>query len=188
LKIPADPKSRQFLQLNRYRRERLTVHVYLLSGTRFTGRIRSFDVHTLLLETQQGEMVIYTHAISTIEQAAAVRARRPSGEGPRRTSEDAPGRRASGGFGAQADDAPPRSPRIFQSRLGMVDRNAGSADGSGVYQRRAWSTTARGAPMEMPPDRDPDVELPSAGFAKAPVPTVTIVRRKSRLIPPRSDQ
>ena len=188
MKIPADPKSRQFLQLNRYRRERLTVHVYLLSGTRFTGRIRSFDVHTLLLETQQGEMVIYTHAISTIEQAAAVRARRPSGEGPRRGSADAPMRRSSGGPGPDSDDAPPRSPRIFQSRLGMVDRTAGSADGAGGYQRRAWPTPGRGAPMEMPPDRDPDVELPSSGFAKPPAPTVTIVRRKTRLIPPRSDQ
>lgn len=188
MKIPADPKSRQFLQLNRYRRERLTVHVYLLSGTRFTGRIRSFDVHTLLLETQQGEMVIYTHAVSTIEQAAAVRARRPAGDGPRRSSADAPGRRSLGGLGSESDDAPPRSPRIFQSRLGMLDRNAGSPDGVGTFQRRAWSTSGRGAPMEMPPDRDPDVELPSAGFAKAPAPTVTIVRRKSRLIPPRSDQ
>lgn len=188
MKIPADPKSRQFLQLNRYRRERLTVHVYLLSGTRFTGRIRSFDVHTLMLETQQGEMVIYTHAISTIEQAAAVRARRPADDGPRRSSSDASGRRAPSGFGAESDDAPPRSPRIFQSRLGMIDRNAGSTDAGGGFQRRAWSSSGRGASMEMPPDRDPDVELPSAGFAKAPAPTVTIVRRKSRLIPPRSDQ
>jgi len=187
LKIPADPKSRQFLQLNRYRRERLTVHVYLLSGTRFTGRIRSFDVHTLLLETQQGEMVIYTHAISTIEQAAATRSRRPGGtDGARRSSSDAGHRRASPD--GEADDAPPRSPRIFQSRLGMIDRAPGRPDQGGTYQRRAWSSSPGSPALEMPPDRDPDVELPASGFGKPPAPTVTIVRRKSRLIPPRSDQ
>ncbi len=188
MKIPADPKSRQFLQLNRYRRERLTVHVYLLSGTRFTGRIRSFDVHTLLLETQQGEMVIYTHAISTIEQAAAARGRRPgagassgaaSGAGP-----GAAARRSSSAGERDADGAPPQSPRIFQSRLGMIDRGTGRSDRSSLHERRAWNS----APMEMPPDRDPDVELPAGGLFKPPAPTVTIVRRKSRLIPPRSDQ
>ena len=83
LKAPEDPKNRQFLQLNRYRRERTAVHVYLLSGTRFTGRIRSFDVHTLLLETQHGEMVIYGHAVSTIEPATTVRGRRPGPGAPR---------------------------------------------------------------------------------------------------------
>lgn len=146
MKIPADPKSRQFLQLNRYRRERSAVHVYLLSGTRFTGRIRSFDVHTLLLETQQGAMVIYTHAISTIEQATAQRPRRP-GIGPRRT-----------------DGSPPL----------RTDR--GSA-----YERRPWD------PADMPRS-DPDVELPTSPPLRtvAPPPTVTIVRRKSRLVPPRS--
>jgi len=150
VKIPADPKSRQFLQLNRYRRERASVHVYLLSGTRFTGRIRSFDVHTLLLETQQGMMVIYTHAISTIEQAVAQRPRSRT-MGPRR---------------AEAGSAPMRH-----------------AERSGGYQRRTWD------PAEMPRD-DPDVELPANPPLRnvAPVPTVTIVRRKSRLVPPRSDQ
>jgi host factor-I protein len=86
LKVPEDPKNRQFLQLNRYRRERTAVHVYLLSGTRFTGRIRSFDVHTVLLETQHGEMVIYGHAISTIEPATGQRGRRPAGPGAPRAA------------------------------------------------------------------------------------------------------
>lgn len=150
MKIPADPKSRQFLQLNRFRRERVSVHVYLLSGTRFTGRIRSFDVHTLLLETQQGLMVIYTHAISTIEQATAARARRPAG---------APARRPEG-----------------------ADWRAADRHRSG--ESRHWNT-----PLEMPPATDPDVELPAGGLIR-PVtpaaPTVTIVRRRSRLVPPGS--
>lgn len=127
----------------------MSVHVYLLSGTRFTGRIRSFDVHTLLLETQQGLMVIYTHAISTIEQATAVRAKRAPG---------APSRRPEGSDWRPSDRSLPG-------------------------ESRRWNS-----PLEMPPATDPDVELPAAGFARpAPAaPTVTIVRRRSRLVPPGS--
>ena len=148
LKAPEDPKNRQFLQLNRYRRERTAVHVYLLSGTRFTGRIRSFDVHTLLLETQHGEMVIYGHAISTIEPATGQRGRRPAGPGggPRRA------------------DAGPRR------------------DGEG----RGWPGEGRDAPRMPASDaRLPDDDGPAGEPPRAPAPaapTVTIVRRRSRLI------
>ncbi len=149
LKVPEDPKNRQFLQLNRYRRERTAVHVYLLSGTRFTGRIRSFDVHTLLLETQHGEMVIYGHAISTIEPATAQRGRRPPGAG-------GPPRRAEGG---------PRR------------------EGDG----RGWPGEGRDAPRMPASDvRPPYDDGPAAEPVRAPAPaapTVTIVRRRSRLIP-----
>jgi host factor-I protein len=152
VKVPADPKSRQFLQLNRYRRERTSVHVYLLSGTRFTGRIRSFDVHTLLLETQHGEMVIYGHAISTIEPATAVRARRPGPVGAHR--------RLDAGGARREADAPWASPRPdVLERPGPEDAG------------------------------DPDVELPQGGpRVPAPAaPTVTIVRRRSRLVPRSSE-
>lgn len=137
MKTPADPKSRQFLQLNRFRRERTPVHVYLLTGTRFTGRIRSFDVHTLLLETQHGEMVIYGHAVSTIEPAALQRGRRAPARGPR----------AAG------------------------PREAGAPEGRGP---------ARGRPL---PDADDGAEADDAPPARPPAPTVTIVRRRSRLAP-----
>jgi host factor-I protein len=146
LKAPEDPKNRQFLQLNRYRRERTPVHVYLLSGTRFTGRIRSFDVHTVLLETQHGEMVIYGHAISTIEPATAQRGRRPGGPG------GAP-RRAEGGYHREGEP-----------RGGFGER--------------------RDAPRSLPPDLDsPQDDGPPAEPARPPAPTVTIVRRRSRLLP-----
>jgi len=149
LKAPQDPKNRQFLQLNRYRRERTAVHVYLLSGTRFTGRIRSFDVHTLLLETQHGEMVIYGHAVSTIEPATTVRGRRPGPGAPRRES---------GGARRDGDPAPRRD----------------TGD-------RPWSASHDAAPVSDP-EVDGDVVLPSE--PRTPVaPTVTIVRRRSRLLP-----
>ena len=165
MKIPADPKSRQFLQLNRYRRERQTVHVYLLSGTRFTGRIRSFDVHTLLLETQQGEMVIYSHAVSTIEQATAQRGRRP---------------------GAGSSDGASRYPDRMSP--GPQDRSPGRRDDRFDDRPRRpepaqWDPQAAGLSAT-----DPDVELPAPGTIKPVAPTVTIVRRRSRLVPPRSSE
>jgi host factor-I protein len=159
LKAPEDPKNRQFLQLNRYRRERTAVHVYLLSGTRFTGRIRSFDVHTLLLETQHGEMVIYGHAVSTIEPATAQRGRRP---GPGAGS-GAPRREGGGGGGYRRDgESAPR-------------RDAGD---------RGWTPPRDTSPPPTSgPEVDGDVVLPSEPRSPVSVPTVTIVRRRSRLLP-----
>jgi host factor-I protein len=147
-KPPSDPKNRQFLELNRYRRERVMLHVYLLSGTRFTGRLRSFDVHTLLLETQQGDMVMYAHAISTIEPALNVRGRRAPGAA-------APARRFDIG------GAPRRMPFSNANQL--------PAEGSTQF--------------EGMPETDPDVEFPPpAPPTRSPAPTVTIVRRRSRLV------
>jgi host factor-I protein len=60
------------------RRERSTVTIYLISGTKLTGRIRSFDKFSILLESSAQEQLIFKHAISTIQHA-----RRPSGEWPR---------------------------------------------------------------------------------------------------------
>jgi host factor-I protein len=141
VKTPADPKSRQFLQLNRFRRERTPVHVYLLTGTRFTGRIRSFDVHTLLLETQHGEMVIYGHAVSTIEPAALQRGRRapargpreagaPEGRGPAR-SRPLPDADADANVDADADEAPPARAPAPAPTVTIVRRRSRLAPRSG---------------------------------------------------------
>jgi host factor-I protein len=60
------PKNQQFVALNRFRREHLRVDVYLVSGIRLTGRIKSFDQYTMLLETADGDAVVYHHAVSSI--------------------------------------------------------------------------------------------------------------------------
>ena len=51
---------------NTVRREKRRVAVFLNSGRRLTGRIRSFDKFTILLETAQGEQMIFKHAIATL--------------------------------------------------------------------------------------------------------------------------
>ena len=52
--------------LNTARKEKLNVTIYLLSGVKLTGRIRSFDKYSVVLETNNQEQLIFKHAISTV--------------------------------------------------------------------------------------------------------------------------
>ena len=52
--------------LNTARKERLNTTIYLLSGVKLTGRIRSFDKYSVVLETNNQEQLIFKHAISTV--------------------------------------------------------------------------------------------------------------------------
>lgn len=71
------PQNIQDAFLNAARREKESVTVYLMNGAKLTGRIRSFDKFSLLLESGQQEHLIFKHAISTI-----LHARRATGEYP----------------------------------------------------------------------------------------------------------
>ena len=52
--------------LNSARKERTTVTIYLLSGVKLSGRIRSFDKYSVVLESNNQEQLIFKHAISTV--------------------------------------------------------------------------------------------------------------------------
>lgn len=69
------PQNIQDAFLNTVRRERDTVTIYLMNGAKLTGRIKSFDKFSVLLESGTQEQLIFKHAISTIQHA-----RRSSGE------------------------------------------------------------------------------------------------------------
>jgi host factor-I protein len=60
-------ENAQFTMLNRLRREHTRVDVYLVIGTRLQGRIQSFDGRSLLLRTNSGELLLYHHAISSVQ-------------------------------------------------------------------------------------------------------------------------
>jgi len=55
--------------LNTVRREKTTVMIYLVNGAKLTGRIRSFDKFSILMEAGSQEQLIFKHAISTISQS-----------------------------------------------------------------------------------------------------------------------
>ena len=52
--------------LNTARKERNNITIYLLSGVKLTGRIRSFDKYSVVLETNNQEQLIFKHAIYTV--------------------------------------------------------------------------------------------------------------------------
>jgi len=52
--------------LNTARKERTSITIYLLSGVKLTGRIRSFDKYSVVLEASGQEQLIFKHAISTV--------------------------------------------------------------------------------------------------------------------------
>jgi host factor-I protein len=80
------PQNIQDAFLNTVRREKTSVIVYLLNGAKLTGRIRSFDKFSVLLESGAHEQLIFKHAISTISQT-----RRNSGDLRSPVSAETPG-------------------------------------------------------------------------------------------------
>jgi len=65
--------------LNTARKEKTNITIYLLSGVKLTGRIRSFDKYSVVLETNNQEQLIFKHAISTV---AMGRSSHPHGDRP----------------------------------------------------------------------------------------------------------
>lgn len=59
--------------LNSARRERIVVAIHLLQGAKVSGRIKSFDKFSVLLDVSGAEVLIFKHAISSIslERAAS---------------------------------------------------------------------------------------------------------------------
>ena len=51
---------------NQARKDKARVLVFLNSGRKLTGRIKSFDKFTVILENGQGEQMIFKHAIATV--------------------------------------------------------------------------------------------------------------------------
>src|SRR5271166_3988800 len=58
--------------LNNARKEKGLVTIYLLSGVKLSGRIKSFDKYSLVLETNSQEQLIFKHAISTVVTTRAI--------------------------------------------------------------------------------------------------------------------
>ena len=52
--------------LNNARKDKTFLTIYLMSGVKLTGRIRSFDRFSLILESNHQEQLIFKHAISTV--------------------------------------------------------------------------------------------------------------------------
>jgi len=68
-KRPGGDKLAQNIQeafLNNARKEKIFLTIYLMSGVKLSGRIKSFDKYSVILETNNQEQLIFKHAISTV--------------------------------------------------------------------------------------------------------------------------
>ncbi|HEY7679962.1 MAG TPA: RNA chaperone Hfq [Terriglobia bacterium] len=66
--VSAD-KNQQNIQdnfLNSARKDRALVTIFLMGGAKLTGKIKSFDKYSLVLESNHQEHLIFKHAISTV--------------------------------------------------------------------------------------------------------------------------
>lgn len=69
-----DAKPAQNIQdtfLNTVRKDKSPITIYLVSGVKLTGKIRSFDKYSVLLENNSQEQLIFKHAISTVVSGRA---------------------------------------------------------------------------------------------------------------------
>lgn len=176
---PAPPKNQQFSRLNSFRRERVLVDVYLVSGVRLRGRIKSFDQYSLMLDIGQGETFLYHHAVSSI--------------GP---VQGKPGQRRPGG-GDSRGPGGPGGPRGRGRPDGGHGGHGGDGGGHGGYgghrdgpRRPPEGLRAEGPrPLERGLDDGPiSPGLRRPGGQRSPS-EVTVVRRVSRKISiPRKDE
>lgn len=87
--------------LNSARKERSNVTIYLMSGVKLTGRIKSFDKYSVILEAGSQEQLIFKHAISTVSlprgggRSYSSYGERPSSSEREHTSEHSPSREHS---------------------------------------------------------------------------------------------
>ncbi|MBR6740726.1 MAG: RNA chaperone Hfq [Clostridia bacterium] len=58
--------SIQDIFLNRARKDRILVTVFLVNGFQFKGFVKSFDNYVVVLDVEGRQRLVYKHAISTI--------------------------------------------------------------------------------------------------------------------------
>lgn len=77
--LSRDPKAAppqpniQDVFLNFARREKMPVHVRLMDGTEFDGRVKNFDRFAVIIEHSGADQMVFKHAI------ASIRSPRPMG-------------------------------------------------------------------------------------------------------------
>jgi host factor-I protein len=69
--------------LNTVRKDKSPITIYLVSGVKLTGKIRSFDKYSVLLENNSQEQLIFKHAISTVVSGRAGAHLEPRADAPR---------------------------------------------------------------------------------------------------------
>ena len=77
--------------LNTARKDKVFLTIYLMSGVKLSGRIKSFDKYSVILESNNQEQLIFKHAISTVVVS--------------RPMHNSPGAHTAGGVGSAVHSA-----------------------------------------------------------------------------------
>ncbi len=85
--------------LNNARKDKTFLTIYLMSGVKLSGKIKSFDKYSVVLETNNQEQLIFKHAISTVVVSRPYGAGHSGGHG---------GGHAAGAPGSHAAPGPPQ--------------------------------------------------------------------------------
>jgi len=64
--MPEQSKNLQDVFLNKIRKEKMTVTVFLVNGVKLQGIVTWFDNFSMLLRRESHVQLVYKHAISTI--------------------------------------------------------------------------------------------------------------------------
>ncbi len=73
--------------LNNARKDKTFLTIYLMSGVKLSGRIKSFDKYSLILESNSQEQLIFKHAISTVVVAKTAHGFSTAGQSPGASSQ-----------------------------------------------------------------------------------------------------
>ena len=68
--------------LNNARKDKTFLTIYLMSGVKLSGLIKSFDKYSLILESNSQEQLIFKHAISTVVVAKTAHSFAAAGQSP----------------------------------------------------------------------------------------------------------
>ena len=62
----------QDIFLNRARKDRILVTVFLVNGFQFKGFVKNFDNYVVVLDVEGRQRLVYKHAISTVVPDAVI--------------------------------------------------------------------------------------------------------------------
>ncbi len=69
--MDAEARNLQNDFFNAARKARTPVTIYLSNGKKLTGRIKSFDKFTFLIDGPSGDLMVFKHAVTTVSMGNA---------------------------------------------------------------------------------------------------------------------
>ncbi len=108
--------------LGRACRERAWLTIHLNGGKRLTGRIRSFDRYTLILEDRGSEQMIFKHAIATLSVSRTFSNAIQLGEGGKGQKPAPKGAAGRPGKTDRGGESGPGEPRGPEPRMNSKER------------------------------------------------------------------